>query len=317
MPDISKIKLPSGVVYTLKDTVARSMGGGGIQLKGATTTALTDEDTTNPILIDGESYTAVNQDAVFYGKKEFVFDGTKWHEFGDMSGLGTLAKKDSASGSFTPAGEVSQPEFTGVKFFSSGTFMPRGTVSQPIFTGTRGSVTVSGTPAGTISKGTGTANYTPEGDVSQPITTVELNAESKYVASSATGGGSVTAGTAASATMPVLSTTVFEETLTIGWTDGSFTANKPTEVTLPGFSEQTIATGVKSVSTTKPTFTGTGAELKFTGSTMSSAGDFTPEGSVSQPGFLGTTDNVLVSGTPKGSVSAPTFTGTLGPVTVS
>lgn len=109
MADISKIQLPSGTVYNIKDAVARSMAGGGIQLKGTTTTALVDEATTNPITIGGESYTAVNQDAVFYGKKEFVFDGTAWHEFGDMSGLGDLATEDSASGSYTPAGSVSAP----------------------------------------------------------------------------------------------------------------------------------------------------------------------------------------------------------------
>lgn len=109
MADISQITLPSGTTYNLKDTVARQQATGGITLRGVTTTALVDEATTNPIVIDGQSYTAENQDAVFYGKKEFVFDGTKWHEFGDMSGLGDLATKDSASGNFTPAGTVSAP----------------------------------------------------------------------------------------------------------------------------------------------------------------------------------------------------------------
>lgn len=109
MADISQITLPSGTTYNIKDTVARQSAAGGINLLGVTTTAITDDATTNPITINGEPYTAVNQDAVFYGKKEFVFDGTMWHEFGDMSGLGDLALKDSASGSFTPAGTVSAP----------------------------------------------------------------------------------------------------------------------------------------------------------------------------------------------------------------
>lgn len=112
MAEISQITLPSGTTYDIKDTTARSIAVGGIKLKGTTTTPLTDEATTNPITINGESYTAVNQDAVFYGKKEFVFDGTMWHEFGDMSGLGDLAMKDSASGSFTPSGSVSAPTIT-------------------------------------------------------------------------------------------------------------------------------------------------------------------------------------------------------------
>ena len=112
MADISQITLPSGTTYDIKDTVARQSATGGITLRGTTTTALTDEATTNPITINGNSYTAVNQDAVFYGKKEFVFDGTMWHEFGDMSGLGDLALKDSASGSYTPAGSVAAPTIT-------------------------------------------------------------------------------------------------------------------------------------------------------------------------------------------------------------
>lgn len=108
LPEISKITIPSGT-YAIKDEVARSMAGGGIQLKGETTTPLTDMATTNPILINGESYTAINQDAVFYEHKEFVFDGTNWHEFGDLTGLGDLALKDTASGSttYTPQGSVS------------------------------------------------------------------------------------------------------------------------------------------------------------------------------------------------------------------
>lgn len=89
--DISKITLPTGTTFDIKDAVARSQLGGAIRIKGTTTTALTDEATTNPIIIDGNSYTAVSGDAVFYSKKEFVFDGTKWHEFGDMSGLGDVA----------------------------------------------------------------------------------------------------------------------------------------------------------------------------------------------------------------------------------
>lgn len=112
MAEISKITLPSGVTYDIKDATARATAAGSIQLKGSTTTPLTDEATTNPITINGNSYTAVNQDAVFYDKKEFVFDGTKWHEFGDMSGLGDLAYKDSASGTYTPAGTVSTPTIT-------------------------------------------------------------------------------------------------------------------------------------------------------------------------------------------------------------
>lgn len=317
MPDISKITFPSGVTYNIKDEVARQTAAGGIQLKGVTTTALTDEATTNPIKIGGSDYTAVSQDAVFYGKKELIFDGTKWHEFGDMSGLKALATKDTASASYKPAGTVSQPTFTGNNMTSTGDFTPEGTVSKPTFSGTEGNLSVSGTPAGTISKGTGTANYTPEGSVSKPTITVTPNTVSKYVAGSATGGGAVTAGTAASCTLPVLTTSVANEVLTIGWTAGSFTANTPTAVTMPTFAQQTIATGIKSATSTQPSFTGTGAELKFTGSSMTSTGKFTPAGSVSQPTFTGDSGSVSVTGKPTGTVSKPTFDGTQATITVS
>lgn len=116
MADISKITLPSGQSYDLKDAQARSdiadiqrAISGGIHFRGETTTALTDGATTNPITINGNSYTAVSGDLVLYDEKEFLFDGTKWIEMGDLSLLGTLAYKDSASGSFTPAGSVSAP----------------------------------------------------------------------------------------------------------------------------------------------------------------------------------------------------------------
>ena len=317
MADISKITLPSGTTYNIKDAVARAAASGGIQLKGVTTTALTDEATTNPITISGADYTAVANDAVFYRKAEFVFDGTKWHEFGDMSGLGSLAKKDSASGAYTPAGTVSKPSFTGTSTTSTGTFTPEGTVSKPTFTGTQGSVSVKGTPAGTIGTGTGTANYTPDGSVSAPAITVTPSTTTKYVASSASGGGSVTAGSAAACTLPTLSTSVANETLTIGWTAGSFTANTPTAVTLPSFASQTIATGISSATASQPEFTGTGVQLKFTGSELTSTGSFTPSGSVSQPTFTGDEGSVSVTGTPSGFVSQPTFTGTQATVTVS
>ena len=273
MADISKILLPSGVEYTIKDTIARQTATGGIVLRGTTSTPLTDEATTNPIVIDGGVYTAVSSDAVFYGKAEFVFDGTKWHEFGDMSGLGALALKDDASGSYTPAGAV----------------------SQPTFTGTEGNISAKGTPSGSIGTGSGTANYTPAGSVSAPTLTVSLDTDTKYVATSVTGGGSVSAGVAAQCTLPTLTMTVENETLNLAWTAGSFTANTPTAVTLPSFSSQTIATGVDSATATAPTFSGTGVQLTFTGTEMTASGTFTPTGTVSQPTFTGTADTITVS----------------------
>lgn len=115
MPDLSKITLPSGTTYNLKDAEAREQIShitGFTAFLGVTTTALTDGSTTNPITIGGNSVTASAGDIATYGSKEFIFNGTAWQEFGDLSGLGALAYKSSASGSFTPAGSVSAPTIT-------------------------------------------------------------------------------------------------------------------------------------------------------------------------------------------------------------
>lgn len=108
--EVGRTGIPNGSLYTEIDTgdtymydadgatwheVSLSGGGakpeGGIVLVGETTTTLTDGATTNPIVVDGQSYTAQPNDAVLYGNKEFLFTGTRWREFGDLSGL---ASKD-------------------------------------------------------------------------------------------------------------------------------------------------------------------------------------------------------------------------------
>jgi len=319
MAEISKITLPSGTTYDLKDATARAAIVGGTSFLGVTTTELTDGSEVTTIVVGGQDVTAVNGGMAIYQSKEFVYSSSdgKWHEFGDTTDLGALAYKDSASGNFKPDGTVSKPTFTGNKLTSTGSFTPDGTVSKPSFTGTEGNVNVSGTPAGTIGVGTGAANYTPSGSVAAPTITVTPASSTGYVASSATGGGTVTAGTAASATMPTLSTTVSNENLVLSWTDGSFTPNTPTTVKLPSFTSKTIVTGITKAEASAPAFTGTGVNLKFTGSSMSSSGKFTPAGSVSQPTFTGSEGSLSVEGTPSGTVSQPTFTGTQKAVTVS
>lgn len=319
MAEISKITLPSGTTYDLKDATARAAIAGGTSFLGVTTTELTDGSEVTTIRVGSQDVTAVNGGMAIYQSKEFVYSTSdnKWHEFGDTTDLGDLAYKDSASGNYKPEGTVSKPSFTGTAMTSTGSFTPDGTVSKPSFTGSEGNVSVSGTPAGTIGIGTGSANYTPSGSVAAPTITVTPASSTGYVASSATGGGAVTAGTAASATMPTLDATVSNENLVLSWTAGSFTPNTPTAVTLPSFSSKNIVTGITSAQASAPAFTGDGVNLKFTGATMSSSGKFTPSGSVSQPTFTGTAGSVSVSGTPSGSVSQPTFTGTQKAVQVS
>lgn len=411
-PKISSITLPSGTTYDIKDAELTAVVAGiqtsvtgAMHYVGMTSSELTDGATTSPIVVDGESLIPEPGAVAIYGEMEYVWSGSKWQEFGSTGSLKALAFKDNASATYTPAGTVSQPTFSGdtntvtvsITDKATGNYEPEGTVTAPSFTGDEltstgtftptGSVTVttktsstksavvskaatgsatytpegdvtisvgSGTanytPDGSISVGTGTANYTPAGSISTPTITVVPSTTNKYVASSATGGGSVVDGVAPSCTLPAWSATVANENLTIGWTDGSFTPGSPTAVTLPSFTSQTITTGITSATATEPVFTGTGAELKFNGVGANLTGSFsgtgarlvteditipstfdasfsggagpvsvkgTPTGSVSQPTFVGKTVDIAGTVQPTGTVTQPTFSGTQATITVS
>jgi hypothetical protein len=101
MADISQITLPSGNTYTIKDAAARAAIAaleGGSWFLGKSLTALSDGATTNPINIDGKgSVTATNGNIAVYGNAEFIWDGSKWIEFGDLSNLGSLAYKSTVA----------------------------------------------------------------------------------------------------------------------------------------------------------------------------------------------------------------------------
>lgn len=121
MADLSKITLPSGTTYNLKDAKARediaaieAAIAGGVTFLGITTTELTDGATTNPVTIGGQSVSAINGCIVIYDTKEFIWADadTSWHLLGSADEFGTLAYKNSASGSFTPHGSVSTPTIT-------------------------------------------------------------------------------------------------------------------------------------------------------------------------------------------------------------
>lgn len=111
---LSKLTIGSNT-YDLKDVEARqdiadlkTAVSGAMHWAGYTTTALSDGATTNPIIIDSESYTAVAGDVVAYdnGTKEmeYAFNGTKWQELGSTGSIKALAFKDSATGNVACAG---------------------------------------------------------------------------------------------------------------------------------------------------------------------------------------------------------------------
>lgn len=95
--------------YDLKDAEARQAIAdleAYSDYLGVTTSEIADGSTTNPIVINGESKTAVKGNIVNKGSKEFIWNGSAWQEFGDMSAIGALGYLDTASGDFTPAGTI-------------------------------------------------------------------------------------------------------------------------------------------------------------------------------------------------------------------
>ena len=186
-PVLYKTTLPSGNSYWLSDDEVRQWIGDGTtsgaekrlsdaesaitalsnatHWVGITTTELTDGATTNPITINGNSYTAKSGDITQYSTTEFIFNGTAWQQFG--ASLGTLknfAYVDTGTVTITPAGSVSAPtisvssagataKVTGITNVGS---MPTYTVENGVLT-----ITAGATPTADTEKTfkTGDASY--------------------------------------------------------------------------------------------------------------------------------------------------------------
>ena len=362
MANIKKITLPTGTTYDIVDQGARDLIdalSGYTSFLGVTTTPLTDGATTNPITISGQPILATTGAITAYGSAEFIWNGSAWQEFGDLGALGALAYKDSASTTYTPTGNVTQPTFSGTAGTISMDYTPSGTLNAPKFTGSQATITAAYTPSGTIAMGTGTgtANYTPAGNVTQPtfsgteatITaaftpagTITMGTETGTANYTPSGSVTLTAptvvlstsnirpvssvGALPSAVMPVLTTTVENETLTLGWTAGTWDAGAlPTlAASIP------VATGVSSVTAGTGTFNGNGVRLKgtFAGTSGNATATYTPAGTVTKPtfsgtgvqltaAFTGTAGNATATYTPSGTVAAPTFTGSSATLSTS
>ena len=181
----------------IKDSEARSLinslsniVSGALVVCGETTTDLASNPTATPVIVKnavtirgvdyeaGASYVPVSGDVFFYNSKEFVYDGTNWIEFGDITGLGALAYVDQVSASYTPAGSVSA-EFSGTQFSSTGSFTPSGSVNFATHGITATIISTTGdstyTPAGSVSaefSGTqfsSTGSYSPSGNIDAPV----------------------------------------------------------------------------------------------------------------------------------------------------
>lgn len=343
MADISQITLLNGTTYNLKDTQARNdiaaiqaAIAGGVTFMGETTTELTDGSTASSIVINSKTITAVKGYLVVYNSKEFVYDGSKWVEMGDLSLIGDLGWKDSASGEYTPVGTISQPTFTGSESAvtitaadnTNGNYQPKGTVSKPTFTGSSTTSTGKFTPDGSVTVTTnattnktatvapatsGDATYTPGGTVSQPtFSGSALTSTGKY-----TPAGSVkltTSNKTAEVSKATSGTatytpegTVAAPTISVKTAGSTTTVNSITAVgTLPSLTT-TVANEVLTIGFDQGTLPTKGAN------TTVKTGDAAYQASA--PAFTGTGARLIT-----GNIAVPTsasFSGTEGDVSVS
>ena len=211
-PYISKISIPDGTgaynLYEIKDAYARSrleilqnVYSNPLRYRGKvkydspitdgaeistytlwSTSGTGHEETSGPYTAHAGDI-VIKQGSSGKAPMEYIYDGHYWSEFGSTGSLGSLAFKSSASCSYTPAGSVSTPTFTGtgVRLVTGNIAVPKTYTST--FTGTAFNSTGSYTPAGnvttttastenkttTVSKAnSGDATYTPQGTVSKP-----------------------------------------------------------------------------------------------------------------------------------------------------
>lgn len=114
MADIKQLTV-NGVTYNIRDEEARRLIEAlqtTTAFLGVSDTELVDGSTAGTISIDGTMVECKNGNIAVYGTKEFIFNGERWFEFGDLSVLGALAYKSQAQASYTPQGSVSQPTTT-------------------------------------------------------------------------------------------------------------------------------------------------------------------------------------------------------------
>jgi hypothetical protein len=261
MVDVVELKADVDELYSLLT--------GKVYLIGETTTPLQDQDTTNPILINGVPTEVEAGNLVIYQEEEFVYDGTKWILLGEMGALGELAYKNSARATYTPAGMVTQPTFTGSKLTMTTIVKPSGTVSRPTFTGMQTTLK---------------PKVTAEGIISKPA--INVTQKTKNVNSIADVG-----------TLPTLSTIVTNETLSFAFGRG----------TLPTKGADTaVVSGVTAALASAPTFTGIQVEGTvtytpngsvsqplFSGIQSNVSVSGTPMGTVSAPTFNGTQTTIV------------------------
>jgi len=249
---------------------------------GVTTTELTDGSTSATISIDGQDVSVKKGDMTFSGNKEFIFNGTIWQEFGDLSALGTLAYKDAVSVSVTSAGSNESSTVTfesdaGSDFvtgynndavapsFTEGAFTP-----ASIGTGFYSAGTAPSFTEGTFSQGTlpslgeaTTGSFTTEGVVASIGT--GNDAETLILTAASTSSAVTAQGTFSAGTLPTKSADTFSAGTMASIDVTKFNGGSKAPDT---FSAGSAATLAKAKALTASN-TGTAAAQTFTGSAAS------------------------------------------------
>lgn len=246
---ITAITLPTGNKYEIVDEHAREIlntMSGYTDFLGVTTTPIDDGSTTSVILINNVATTATKGDIVLRSitgtagmmAKEFIFDGSKWQLFGDIStqNLGSLAYKNSASGSYTAVMSVSGTIGT---ISVTGNFTPVVTLINETTT-----LTLSTTSTGNTA--TGYRLYQPSGSVTVPFSTSSIS-YLRAVAGNTLISSVSAAGTAATMTNGINIAQVTTNCLVLSWLKYA-TAN--------GVASSSSVNALQSAKITNPAFTG-------------------------------------------------------------
>lgn len=255
MAEISKITLPNGQIYGIKDEFARNALSSHLTKKVVTALPQASADTMDGLYMVKEE----SGDEDHYAEYLTIRDDEgpdytySWEKIGSTATELFGYSKTGHTHTYNKVSGVDAHSYT-----------PAGTIAPQTFTGDEADVSVTGTP---------------EGSVSKPDVTVTTDKVDEFVASSATGGGAVTAGSPATCILPKLTFTVTGKSLVIGWSEGSFKANTPTAVILPSFVSQVIVQGVSASLASAPA---------FAGKALTSTGKVTPSGTIENAVFSGT-----------------------------
>lgn len=183
---IKEITLPSGTKYEIVDEGARTQINTmssysaflGVVSNSAAWTKIEDGSTTGTILVGSTTTTVTTGNIVIYkpsnstsAAQEFIWDGSKWNFFGDISAqnLGALAYKNSGTYHKITAINNGSSAVT-----ASGSFTPSGGVTL-----TKSGVTLAISSTSTDPGAGNTANYwiyKPAGTISVTYTTVNASA---------------------------------------------------------------------------------------------------------------------------------------------